>query len=40
VFIGFLLLAITPNSAAFPYGVITELRHGGGEIGSELIPRL
>lgn len=29
-----------PNSAVFPYGVITELRHVAGKIGSELIPRL
>jgi hypothetical protein len=40
VFIGFLLLAPTPNSAALPYGVIAELQHGDDEIGSELIPRL
>jgi hypothetical protein len=40
VFIGFLLLVPTPNNAALPYAVITELQHGGGEVGSELIPRL
>jgi hypothetical protein len=40
VFIGFLLLVPTPNNAALSYAVITELQHGGGEVGSELIPRL
>lgn len=40
VLIGFLLLAPTPQHSALPYGVITELRHGGVDIDSEMIPRL